>query len=549
MQILPEIPQPTPRVRPEPPEPSRGPGFDDAMREAGARERRDDAEPRTSRPVDDRPAESARPHADGAERRSETQDRASTADRETRIDDPRSDRAETGRESDHGQDTTQADATPAEASPVDEAPIEDDRQPDQSVEAAPSPVETSSGDVAPRTDAPDLTALASAEDAPPAATTTAQPDSKPAADATLKPAIADDLAGQPEVAPPQNQTAKSDAMINGVDPEAAGKTDIPVQEAAVRPSVVPGPSPSAAAAPGPVTADPAAPAPAAPPIGTPPEAAAMTSQQVAAAAKTNATGSNETADLTADDPKPAAQPGERARPPATEHPADMPDEAMARGPAKKFNVSELIPTAQPANSAGAKAEPAPPAAMTAALADPSLGQLQPGAGLSTITTGTGSVNTVSAAAAQSAYTRGGEAAQPPAQQVAIQISRAVQEGTDRITVQLKPAALGRISVDLEVGHDNRIIAVIAAERSETLELLQRDAKALERALADAGLKTDSGSLSFNLQGQTDQQGGTDDGGKTASGSLNLPHENDEPEPQMAAQYDRATGHGGIDLRV
>ena len=544
MQILPEIPQPTPRVRPEPPEPSRESGFDDAMRSAGARERRNDVEPRATRPADDRPAESARPHADGAERRSATQDRTSTSDREPRIDDPRSDHAEDRGEADRPQDTAPADTTPVDTAAADETPVEDDRAPDQSVEAAPPPVETPPGDVAARTDGPDLAAPVSTEDAPPAPTTV-QPDGEPAADVALKSAITDDLVHQTEGAAARNQTAKSDAMINGVDPDAASKTEIPAQTPEVRPTVTPGQTPPA----GPVTADVTAPAPITPPTGTTAESAAMASQQVAAAAKTGATGGNEAADLTADDPKSAAQAGERARPQVSGQPEDMPHEGIARDPAKRFNVSELIPTAQPANAASAKAEPAPPAAMTAALGDPALGQLQPGAGLSTFTTGTGSVNTVSAAAAQSAYTRGGEAAQPPAQQVAIQISRAVQEGTDRITVQLKPAALGRISVDLEVGHDNRIIAVIAAERSETLELLQRDAKALERALADAGLKTDSGSLSFNLQGQTDQQGRTDDGGKAASGSLNLPHENDEPEPQMAAHYDRETGHGGIDLRV
>ena len=44
-------------------------------------------------------------------------------------------------------------------------------------------------------------------------------------------------------------------------------------------------------------------------------------------------------------------------------------------------------------------------------------------------------------------------------------------------------------------------AVVAADRPETMELLQRDSKALERALNNAGLRTDGDSLSFDMRGQ------------------------------------------------
>lgn len=88
-----------------------------------------------------------------------------------------------------------------------------------------------------------------------------------------------------------------------------------------------------------------------------------------------------------------------------------------------------------------------------------------------------------------------------ANQLAVQINRAVVDGQEKIVVNLKPGTLGRVAVNLEVGHDNRIIAVISVEKADTLDLLQRDVRTLERALQEAGLKTDSGSLSFNLQGQ------------------------------------------------
>ena len=97
-----------------------------------------------------------------------------------------------------------------------------------------------------------------------------------------------------------------------------------------------------------------------------------------------------------------------------------------------------------------------------------------------------------------------------ASQVAVQINRAVQNGQDKFVVNLKPGNLGKISVQLEIGHDNRVIAVIAAERPETLELLQRDSRALELALKEAGLKADSDSLNFSLQSNGDEESPFDD---------------------------------------
>lgn len=85
-------------------------------------------------------------------------------------------------------------------------------------------------------------------------------------------------------------------------------------------------------------------------------------------------------------------------------------------------------------------------------------------------------------------------------QVTLQIVKAFADGLDRITIQLHPKNLGRVDVRLEIGQDGRMTAIIAADRPETLEMLQRDSRALERALQEAGLKTDSGSLSFHLRG-------------------------------------------------
>ena len=93
-------------------------------------------------------------------------------------------------------------------------------------------------------------------------------------------------------------------------------------------------------------------------------------------------------------------------------------------------------------------------------------------------------------------------------QVAVHVAKATAEGIDKINIKLKPASLGQIDVQLEIASDGRIHAVIAADKPETLDLLQRDARALERALGDAGLRMDSSSLSFNLRGQNQQYDGS-----------------------------------------
>lgn len=93
---------------------------------------------------------------------------------------------------------------------------------------------------------------------------------------------------------------------------------------------------------------------------------------------------------------------------------------------------------------------------------------------------------------------------PLTEQLVLYIQRAARDGLDRIDIKLVPAELGRIEVRLDFSHDGRLTAAIAAERPETLELLQRDARGLERALQDAGLKTDGGGLTFNLKGEQQQ---------------------------------------------
>ena len=135
-------------------------------------------------------------------------------------------------------------------------------------------------------------------------------------------------------------------------------------------------------------------------------------------------------------------------------------------------------------------------------------------------------------------------------QVAVQITKAAADGLDKISIQLKPESLGRIDVQLQVTHDGRVNATIGAHRQDTLDLLQRDSRSLERALNDAGLRADAGSLSFNLSGQ-----GND--GTAASYTPSAPTTiagGTELDPIAAVNAaalasDSAAARGGIDIRV
>ncbi|MEM7169522.1 MAG: flagellar hook-length control protein FliK [Pseudomonadota bacterium] len=149
-------------------------------------------------------------------------------------------------------------------------------------------------------------------------------------------------------------------------------------------------------------------------------------------------------------------------------------------------------------TAGTAAEAAGPTSNQSSFAQ-TLGSTN---SLSTLNTANGSTAGSSAGDAQRATLPN----LPANDQVAVQIQKAAAAGTDRISIQLHPAELGRIDVKMELGDDGLLRAMISAEKPETLELLQRDSRGLEKALQEAGLKTDSQSLAFAKHGNGGQRG-------------------------------------------
>lgn len=108
---------------------------------------------------------------------------------------------------------------------------------------------------------------------------------------------------------------------------------------------------------------------------------------------------------------------------------------------------------------------------------------------------------------------------PPARQLApVVVSLALGRGDEALTIALDPGELGRVEVSIGQGKEAGQVRIVA-ERPETLALLQRDQRDLDRALNQAGLGDMARSLSFSLasdQGRQQHHGSAHERGHRAS---------------------------------
>ena len=104
-----------------------------------------------------------------------------------------------------------------------------------------------------------------------------------------------------------------------------------------------------------------------------------------------------------------------------------------------------------------------------------------------------------------------QARQAVLDQVSVQITKAINAGMDKINIQLKPESMGRIDVQIEMTKDGQMTAVVTADNKDTLDLLQRDSRELERSLQAAGLDVDNDGLKFELRGQNGEALAEDNG--------------------------------------
>lgn len=190
----------------------------------------------------------------------------------------------------------------------------------------------------------------------------------------------------------------------------------------------------------------------------------------------------------------------KAAPPsidAAEAPAPLAPESASR----KVALRPTMPDNQPAEAKPAATGTAAP--QTAPATDPGATPAP--------------APTVLAAGAAAAARTIHAAYQAPVQQVnipqvAFEVVRQFEAGSSRFQIRLDPAELGRIDVRLDVDKSGTISARMTVERPETLDLLQRDQRALQQALQQAGLDGAKTSLEFSLrQNPFAQHGGMGDG--------------------------------------
>lgn len=114
---------------------------------------------------------------------------------------------------------------------------------------------------------------------------------------------------------------------------------------------------------------------------------------------------------------------------------------------------------------------------------------------------------------------GGTTGLPTAvEQVLLQLSKNVKSGNDQMSVQLHPADLGTINIKLDFASNGSVSGTVTANNADTLAMLQKDSRSLERALQEAGLRADPGSLQFSLGGQQNPNNSGQAGYNSSSGS-------------------------------
>jgi flagellar hook-length control protein FliK len=140
--------------------------------------------------------------------------------------------------------------------------------------------------------------------------------------------------------------------------------------------------------------------------------------------------------------------------------------------------------------------------------------------------------------------------QVPAMAIALQVARNLQKGVNRFDIRLDPAEMGRIDVRMEVKKDGNVAAHLVVDRPETLDLLQRDSRALQQALNDAGLQANSDSLNFSLRDQNAGGGDPSFGSSAASTSSTGQTAQATEETTLGPIYNiNLSATGGIDIRV
>lgn len=132
--------------------------------------------------------------------------------------------------------------------------------------------------------------------------------------------------------------------------------------------------------------------------------------------------------------------------------------------------------------------------------------------------------------------------------VADTIATHAKTGSSHFAIKLDPAELGSVDIRVEVKSSGEVRAHLIVERADTLDMMMRDQKTLERSLGNAGLDVGSSGLQFSLK---DQGGGNSrpDRNQTASIAAPAVADTGTVTPDLAVVAYRARRAGGLDLRI
>src|SRR3954451_9085028 len=138
----------------------------------------------------------------------------------------------------------------------------------------------------------------------------------------------------------------------------------------------------------------------------------------------------------------------------------------------------------------------------------------------------------------------------PLSGLALEIAASARSGKTSFEIRLDPADLGRIDVRIDVDRSGQVTSHLTVEKPETLSMLRQDAPQLQRALDDAGFKTDGGGLQFSLRDQSSSgQNSGNDNGRNAQ-RLVISEDDTIPATAIAGRtYGRMLGpSSGVDIR-
>lgn len=224
--------------------------------------------------------------------------------------------------------------------------------------------------------------------------------------------------------------------------------------------------------------------------------------------------------------KPAAgeKPEAKALSAQAEGQPDAPGPEVAK-PAAIRELAAFIDQMQPSTTTQMAPAPAGPAGSTTAAAPDVQGQAP-------------------------AHLRDQELRPTPINAVPVEIGMKALAGIKRFDIRLDPPELGRVDVRIEFGKDGDVSAQLVVDRVETLHLLQRDARHLERAFDQAGLKTGDGGVQISLSDRNAQNGSgqPENGARSRFGRPEITNP-ESPSAIDALQPRRMMRLGGVDVSV